>query len=243
MKTSSAWFFGPCRPCDLAPRFRMGTEQQSHCGHWHFRSRSSKPRCTKSLATRPMPAVTIRVGFFGATRIFTPPTPSTPPPSAIRSGRRRPIALRAARKSISSVRAAGEAEPAARLPRRGRSCRGSRRDGGAEEGQSAADGRSHAQALARHDEPAARATDAPSSSSAPSGTEARRHRRCSDPTLAKSVWQDYTATAERYNEPGSFTALIGYEWTSNNGGNNLHRVVVFRDGKEQDRSDPAVLLV
>ena len=39
--------------------------------------------------------------------------------------------------------------------------------------------------------------------------------------LARSVWQDYTSTAERYNEPGRFTALIGYEWTSNNGGNNL----------------------
>jgi hypothetical protein len=53
------------------------------------------------------------------------------------------------------------------------------------------------------------------------------------PTLAKNVWQAYTATAERYNDPGRFTALIGYEWTSNKGGNNLHRVVIFRDGKEK----------
>ena len=37
-----------------------------------------------------------------------------------------------------------------------------------------------------------------------------------NPKLARSVWQNYTATAERYNEPGRFTALIGYEWTSNN---------------------------
>ena len=42
----------------------------------------------------------------------------------------------------------------------------------------------------------------------------------------------YTATAEDYNEPGRFTALIGYEWTSNKAGNNLHRVVIFRDGKD-----------
>jgi hypothetical protein len=49
--------------------------------------------------------------------------------------------------------------------------------------------------------------------------------------LSRSVWQDYTSTAERYNEPGRFTALIGYEWTSNNGGNNLHRIVIFRDDK------------
>jgi uncharacterized protein DUF3604 len=69
--------------------------------------------------------------------------------------------------------------------------------------------------------------------------------------LARSVWQDYTSTAERYNEPGRFTALIGYEWTSNNGGNNLHRVVIFRDGKDRadlivpfsafDSEDPAML--
>ena len=35
--------------------------------------------------------------------------------------------------------------------------------------------------------------------------------------------------AEKYNEPGRFTAFIGFEWTSNTGGNNLHRVVVYRD--------------
>jgi hypothetical protein len=54
-----------------------------------------------------------------------------------------------------------------------------------------------------------------------------------NPVLARSVWQAYTATAERYNEPGLFTALIGYEWTSNKAGNNLHRVVIFRDGKNK----------
>jgi uncharacterized protein DUF3604 len=59
-----------------------------------------------------------------------------------------------------------------------------------------------------------------------------------DPRLARSVWQAYTATAERYNEPGRFTALIGYEWTSNKAGNNLHRVVIFRDGK--DKADQIV---
>jgi hypothetical protein len=53
--------------------------------------------------------------------------------------------------------------------------------------------------------------------------------------IMKSVWEQYTATAEKYNEPGRFTTMIGYEWTSVPGGNNLHRVVVLRDGK--DRSD------
>jgi hypothetical protein len=30
----------------------------------------------------------------------------------------------------------------------------------------------------------------------------------------RSAWQAYTALADRYNEPGRFTALIGYEWTA-----------------------------
>ncbi len=51
--------------------------------------------------------------------------------------------------------------------------------------------------------------------------------------VMKSVWQQYTATAEKYNEPGRFTAMIGYEWTSVPGGNNLHRNVLFRDGKDK----------
>ena len=48
-----------------------------------------------------------------------------------------------------------------------------------------------------------------------------------------SFWLRNTGLAEKYNDPGRFTTLIGYEWTSNTGGNNLHRVVVFRDGAEK----------
>ena len=51
--------------------------------------------------------------------------------------------------------------------------------------------------------------------------------------LVKSVWQAYTSLAEKYNEPGRFTALIGFEWTSVPGGNNLHRNVIFRDNKDK----------
>jgi hypothetical protein len=51
--------------------------------------------------------------------------------------------------------------------------------------------------------------------------------------VMKSVWTEYTATAEKFNEPGRFTAMIGYEWTSVPGGNNLHRNVLFRDGKDK----------
>jgi hypothetical protein len=46
----------------------------------------------------------------------------------------------------------------------------------------------------------------------------------------KSVWKDMIRAAEQYNEPGRFTAFIGYEWTSLVKGNNMHRVVIFRDG-------------
>ncbi len=44
----------------------------------------------------------------------------------------------------------------------------------------------------------------------------------------RNAWQNYTALADKYNEPGRFTALIGYEWTAI-GGNNLHRNVIFRN--------------
>lgn len=47
--------------------------------------------------------------------------------------------------------------------------------------------------------------------------------------IERSAWQDITAAADRFNDPGKFTALIGYEWTTMPGGNNLHRVVMFAD--------------
>jgi hypothetical protein len=46
----------------------------------------------------------------------------------------------------------------------------------------------------------------------------------------RGAWQETIAAAEGANTPGTFTAFIGYEWTSNTGGNNLHRNVIFRDG-------------
>jgi hypothetical protein len=45
----------------------------------------------------------------------------------------------------------------------------------------------------------------------------------------RSAWRETIKAAEEANEPGRFTALIGFEWTSNTGGNNLHRNVIFRE--------------
>jgi hypothetical protein len=49
----------------------------------------------------------------------------------------------------------------------------------------------------------------------------------------RTIWTAHTETVERYNEPGKFTAFMGFEYTLMPGGDNLHRVVMFRDGKKQ----------
>ena len=58
------------------------------------------------------------------------------------------------------------------------------------------------------------------------------------PEFQKSVWSVVTGKAEEYNQPGIFTAFIGYEWSSGRGGANMHRVVIFKDAA--DRADRIV---
>jgi len=54
----------------------------------------------------------------------------------------------------------------------------------------------------------------------------------------ETMWQRMTAAAEKHNDPGAFTAFIGYEWSTAPQGNNLHRNVIFRDGK--DKADEVI---
>ncbi len=69
--------------------------------------------------------------------------------------------------------------------------------------------------------------------------------------LTAGAWAHATASAEKFNQPGVFTTLHGFEWTSAPGGNNLHRTVIFRDNADHvnqivpfstfDSQDPAEL--
>lgn len=55
---------------------------------------------------------------------------------------------------------------------------------------------------------------------------------CSDedvPVVLKEAWQRLQDVTERHNDPGTFTTLHGFEWTSAPKRANLHRNVIFRD--------------
>ncbi len=53
--------------------------------------------------------------------------------------------------------------------------------------------------------------------------------------LYKNLWEKIIDDAEEFNDPGRFTAFIGFEWTSLIEGNNMHRVVMMRDGPTRAR--------
>ena len=54
-----------------------------------------------------------------------------------------------------------------------------------------------------------------------------------DPAMLAPGWEQTVAAAEEANDPGLFTAFIAYEWSSAPGGDNLHRVVIYRDDSEK----------
>jgi hypothetical protein len=51
--------------------------------------------------------------------------------------------------------------------------------------------------------------------------------------VERSVWERVIDIASEYNEPGRFTAFNGYEYSPLPDGNNLHRVVIYRDGPDR----------
>jgi hypothetical protein len=56
-----------------------------------------------------------------------------------------------------------------------------------------------------------------------------------NPAMQRTAWDKTLDIAEQYNEPGRFSAMIGWEWSALPGGNNLHRVVMFRDDADRAR--------
>ena len=54
-----------------------------------------------------------------------------------------------------------------------------------------------------------------------------------EPRMMQSVWAKVVVNADKYYLPGVFTTFHAFEWTSMPDGNNLHRVVIFRDGGDK----------
>jgi hypothetical protein len=54
-----------------------------------------------------------------------------------------------------------------------------------------------------------------------------------EPRMMQSVWAKVAENADKYYQPGVFTTFHGFEWTSMPDGNNIHRVVIFRDGADK----------
>src|SRR5690606_8853367 len=51
----------------------------------------------------------------------------------------------------------------------------------------------------------------------------------------RTTWNALIDAAERHNQPGVFTTLIGWEWSSQPSGGNIHRVVFTPQGGEVAR--------
>src|SRR5262249_19684789 len=59
----------------------------------------------------------------------------------------------------------------------------------------------------------------------------KRMPEYADLRTVKSAWNEAIDAAKRANEPGKFTSLVAYEFTSAPGGRNLHRNVIFAGDK------------
>lgn len=54
----------------------------------------------------------------------------------------------------------------------------------------------------------------------------------------KSAWHRVVENAERHNNPGHFTAFVGYEWSNTEGPIHLHRNVIFREAEKAKETIP-----
>ena len=54
-----------------------------------------------------------------------------------------------------------------------------------------------------------------------------------EPRMMEAVWERVVENADGYYQPGVFTTFHGFEWSSMPNGNNMHRVVIFRDGGDR----------
>jgi hypothetical protein len=50
---------------------------------------------------------------------------------------------------------------------------------------------------------------------------------------ARGIWAEFVKKAETYNQPGRFSAMTGFEWSSSPKGNNLHRCIIFADSADK----------
>lgn len=56
-----------------------------------------------------------------------------------------------------------------------------------------------------------------------------------NPALVRTAWERIIDAVDKHNQPSVFTAFHGFEWTSSPDAKNLHRNIIFRDGKEKAR--------
>ncbi len=54
-----------------------------------------------------------------------------------------------------------------------------------------------------------------------------------EPRMVTSVWAKVVENADKYYQPGVFTSFTGFEWSTHVAGDNMHRVVIFRDDADR----------